>query len=158
MSEPAARRPRRSTFVSVIAWLGIVSGGSGVLVFAIVLVVEPGFQTALGLLGSIAGLATSIGLWKRLEWARQGFMAVLAYSSLVSLVSAVRFRVPQLASVDPGAAAATGISQAQVDALASVVHTGLLIVTGVVTLFNVLIILKLRTPRVREEFGAAPSA
>ena len=157
MSEPAPRRPLRSTFVSVIAWLGILSGGSGVLVFGIFLVVQPGFQTCLGLLGAMAGLATSIGLWKRREWARKGFMAVLAYSSLVSLVSAVRFRVPQLASVDPGAAAATGISQAQVDALASVVHTGLLIVTGVVTLFNVLIILKLRTPRVREEFGAAPS-
>jgi len=154
MSEPALRRPHRSAFVSLIAWLGILSGGSGVLAFGIFMVVQPSFQFVLGLLGAIAGLATAIGMWKRREWARQGFIVVLAYSSVMGLISAVRFRALQLSTVVPAGAEPTGMTQAQLDALTTTMRTGLLIVTGVVTLINVLIILKLRTQRVREEFGA----
>ena len=154
MSEPALAGPPRSAFVSVIAWLGILSGGSGVLACGIFIAIQPSFQFVVGLLSALAGLATAIGMWNRREWARQGFILVLAYSSVMGLIATVRFRAPQLSTMVPAGGQPPAITQAQVDALTSTMRVGLLIVTGVVTLINVLIILKLRTQRIREEFGA----
>jgi hypothetical protein len=153
MSGTAQSLKRRSAFISIMAWLGILSGGFGVLAFVVFLVVQPAFTSAVGFLSSGAALVTALGLRARREWARQGFIAFLAYSSLMAIVGALRWHVPQLTDfkVPPGTAA-PAITQAQLDALAASARGPLLVMAGIGTVINLLIILKLRSRRVREEF------
>ena len=158
MTETAPQTSPRSAFVSVIAWLGIISGASGALVFLALLVLNPAMSSTVGFLSAVAGLVTSYGLWKRREWARQGFILVLAYSSVMGLWEALRFRVPRISELEAAAGQQLAVSQAQVDALASTLRAFALVLSTLVALFNVLIIIKLRTKRVRDEFTSGPTA
>ena len=158
MTESAPPNSPRSAFVSVIAWLGIISGASGALVFLALLVLNPAMSSTVGFLSAVAGLVTSYGLWKRREWARQGFILVLAYSSVMGLWEALRFRVPRISELEAAAGQQLAVSQAQVDALASTLRAFALVLSTLVALFNVLIIIKLRTKRVRDEFTSGPTA
>lgn len=158
MTEAAPPNSPRSAFVSVIAWLGIISGASGALVFLALLVLNPAMSSTVGFLSAVAGLVTSYGLWKRREWARQGFILVLAYSSVMGLWEALRFRVPRISELEAAAGQQLAVSQAQVDALASTLRAFALVLSTLVALFNVLIIIKLRTKRVRDEFTSGPTA
>ncbi|HTR20390.1 MAG TPA: hypothetical protein VMH88_05980 [Gemmatimonadales bacterium] len=158
MTETAPPNSPRSAFVSVIAWLGIISGASGALVFLALLVLNPAMSSTVGFLSAVAGLVTSYGLWKRREWARQGFILVLAYSSVMGLWEALRFRVPRISELEAAAGQQLAVSQAQVDALASTLRAFALVLSTLVALFNVLIIIKLRTKRVRDEFTSGPTA
>ena len=158
MTETAPPNSPRSAFVSVIAWLGIISGASGALVFLALLVLNPAMSSTVGFLSAVAGLVTSYGLWKRREWARQGFILVLAYSSVMGLWEALRFRVPRISELEAAAGQQLAVSQAQVDALASTLRLFALVLSTLVALFNVLIIIKLRTKRVRDEFTSGPTA
>jgi len=97
-------------------------------------------------------------LWKRREWARQCFILVLAYSSVMGLWEALRFRVPRISELEAAAGQQLAVSQAQVDALASTLRAFALVLSTLVALFNVLIIIKLRTKRVRDEFTSGPTA
>jgi len=158
VTESAPPNSPRSAFVSVIAWLGIISGASGALVFLALLVLNPAMSSTVGFLSAVAGLVTSYGLWKRREWARQGFILVLAYSSVMGLWEALRFRVPRISELEAAAGQQLAVSQAQVDALASTLRAFALVLSTLVALFNVLIIIKLRTKRVRDEFTSGPTA
>jgi len=158
VTETAPPTSPRSAFVSVIAWLGIISGASGALVFLALLVLNPAMSSTVGFLSAVAGLVTSYGLWKRREWARQGFILVLAYSSVMGLWEALRFRVPRISELEAAAGQQLAVSQAQVDALASTLRAFALVLSTLVALFNVLIIIKLRTKRVRDEFTSGPTA
>jgi hypothetical protein len=152
LTEPP--RPPRSTFVSVIAWMGIVSGALGTLGSCLAVLFGPTLHAVIGLLSSAAMLVASLGLRKRREWARIGFMAVLAYSAVVSIVGAVTARAPRLADFGMLVGALpVNVTQAQLDEIAATIRTGTIAISLCIVLFNVLIILKLRSRAVRAEFA-----
>ena len=156
MSAPEPARGPRSTFVSVVAWMGIVSGAVGALVFCLVVIFAPSFQNILGLLSSTAMLVASVGLWRRRDRARQAFMALLGYSAVMGIVGALRMRVPTVSDITATAGALPpGVSPGDIADLGSMVRTAALAITLVIAAVNVLVILKLRSPRVRAEFAPA---
>jgi hypothetical protein len=153
-----ARAPR-STFISGMAWFGIVSGALATLGFCSFLLSQPGIAAVVGFLSGAATLATSVGLRKRREWARLGFIGILGYSIAMSFVGVWSLRMPNLSEMAAaGGAPPPGISQEQLDALASAMRPAALVGALVVGFINALIIAKLCTRRVREEFGAASAA
>ncbi len=145
---------KRSSFISVMAWLGIVSGALTALGTCFAVVTHPTFAMLIGFLSGVATLATSLGLRLRKEWARLGFIFVLAYSTLMGFVGAARIRMPDLSQFG----AAGGIGQEQADAFTPTLRATALAGAVVVALLNVLILLKLTSRPVREEFGAEPEA
>jgi hypothetical protein len=144
----------RSSFVSLMAWLGIISGALTAVGTCFAVVTHPTLPMLVGFLSGVATLATSLGLRQRKEWARIGFIGVIAYSTLMGFVGAARIRMPELSQFG----ATGGIGQEQVDALMPTLRATALVGAIVVALFNVLIILKLSSRTVREEFGAEPEA
>jgi hypothetical protein len=152
MLPPANARPVRSTFISIIAWLGILSGAMGVIGSCAFLLVHASVAGFIGLASGAVALATALGLRRRREWARQALVAFLGYSTLMGFVEAVRFRLPQLSSFTAAGGVPPGVTQAQLDAMAASAHSTALTGAAVFGLLNVLIILKLCTRRVRAEF------
>ena len=130
-------RPR-SGFVSVAAWLGIISAASCIVLAVIALPWQRALRYDIGLLCAVAAATLSLGVRKRREWARQGFVAFLAFSTLMGIAGAARWRAAQ--STNPPA-----------DSM----RMPLLVVAGLGLVINLIIILKLRSRRVREEFDAA---
>jgi hypothetical protein len=161
--------PPPSQFVTAIAWLGIVSGALGTL-GAAVNTIEVIFSSAaeigearaavtaaaghlpatvqwtmdhvhlvvfLMLVGSVVSLLTSIGLLRRREWARVavvwflGLSAVTAFAGLV-----VQWR-------------------SELDAVASELRVAMVVMFVLLAAVNGLIIAKLSSARIREEFEAA---
>jgi len=153
-----ARAPR-STFISGMAWLGIVSGALTTLGSCPFLLSRPSIAAVVGFLSGAATLATSIGLKQRREWARLGFIGILGYSIAMGFGGAWRLRMPSLSEIAAaGGAPPPGISQEQLDALASSMRPAVLVGALLVGLINALIIARLCTRRVREEFGAESAA
>jgi len=144
----------RSSFVSFMAWLGIISGALTALGTCFAVVTHPSVPMLIGFLSGVATLATSLGLRQRKEWGRLGFIGVISYSTLMGFVGAARIRMPELSQFG----ATGGIGQEQVDALMPMLRATALVGAVVVALFNALIILKLSSRAVREEFGAEPEA
>ena len=155
MSEAVPPRLPRSDFVSIIAWLGIISAASGIVLALVVLPWQPDLRWSIGVLSAVVAATTSLSLRKRREWARQGFMGFLAYSSLMGIVGGLRWWVPHITATIPPAGAAPAMTQAQLDALTISMRTPLLVVAGIGAAINLLIILKLRSRLVREECDAA---
>ncbi len=156
MSGPALPHRPRSAFVSFIAVLGILSGGSGVLVFALFAVMHPSLQNLVGLVSCIAALATAIGLWRRREWARQGFIWVLAYSTVMGFVGVLRS--PRAAEIFEASRVHADLSQAELNFMTNSMRIVALVMSSIVALINLLIILKLRSRKVRREFDDESAA
>lgn len=120
------RSAPRSRFVTVVAWLGIVSGAS--VTFSAVTGIALGNHVTLRLLAALAGgilaMIAGAGLNQREEWARQGFMFVQAYGMVGTLINFV-----------------TGP-----------MHIGALVALVIVLAINGWILAKLRSPEVRAEF------
>jgi hypothetical protein len=119
--------PLQSRFVTVVSWLGILSGAG--ITFAAVTTIALD-HAGIGLLAALAGgvmaMIAGAGLNQREEWARQGFIFVQAYGILAALIDVVR---------GPTIGALLGLA------------VGLAI--------NGWIIAKLRSPEVRAEFDAS---
>lgn len=137
---------RRSRFVTLIAWFGIVSGVMGSVTGCLFVVTEPGLSSLVLLLSAVASLVTSLGLRERREWARRGLIAVLGYAIVMGCYGALRTPLPQ------GLAA-----QLPPDELAAMTTTMRRAMVGgavIIGLVNGLIIARLCSRRVRREFGA----
>jgi hypothetical protein len=170
--------PPRSTFVTLVAWFGIVTAGCATpmaliqslmvgtlseqirsaldsealsqLPVAIRYVIEHlGALSFSFLLGSVVTLAFSIGLLKRKEWGRQGVVVLLAVAILQQLVL---FWVQ--VSVVGQAGAPAGLAE-----MPQEIGAGLLLMEvlgGVLTVLQVGVCVwmmwKLRTPAIRAEF------
>jgi len=118
----------RSITVSILAWLGIVGGAMGSLGFLLLLLGTPGGHLPItALAGPPVTLVASLGLRQRRDWARKSYIGVLGLGMLRVLVA-----LP---------------------------WSGSLATTGVLALITIaipgLIIAKLCSHDVREEFGAA---
>ena len=123
--------PTRSLSVSIIAWLGIIAGALGCINVAIQFLSPQPAPLRLAVSAPIA-LAVAIGLRMRLEWARRGYIAALAFGFFAIAIQLLRQ------------------------------DTGPSIVAAVIvaSIFYGLIIAKLCSRSVREEFDASshPSA
>ena len=155
----APTRAPRSGFVSVVAWLGILSGAFGTIGSASLLLWHPGLRILVALLSSLAMLITSLGLRRRREWARQGFIVVMCYSAVLGIVGALRYRPPRLSDFTAsGATLPPGVTQAQLDAMFSDARSVMLVMAAGMALIDALLVLKPRSRRVREEFDAESAA
>ena len=155
MPEPALVYRPRSRFVSFIAVLGILSGGSGVLAFGKFVLLHPTLRNIAGLVGALAALVTAVGLWNRRDWARQGFIWVMACSTIMGSVRVLRHL--------PGVFLAAGgakpqLSQDQLDLGTITVWIITFAAVGTGILINLLIIVGLRSEKVRREFDAESAA
>ena len=135
MSGPTLPVSRRSAFVPILAWLGILSGGLGGIRLLFTVASHPTWHALVGLLSCCATLAASLGLRARREWARQGFIAVIAYYSALAVTNVLRL-------------------QAHGDALTGVARTFLLVMLGFFLVINLSLVWELCSRRVREEFDA----
>jgi len=142
------QRPR-STFISVLAWFGIIGGAFGTLVGLGILAFSPTLTALWILLGAVAGLICSLGLRQRRNWARLSFIGVQVYGILNVVVTAVRGPVPA------GALRDAGVSAAQAREVMSMMRGAALAGYAVYVLINLLIIAKLCSRQIREEFGVA---
>ena len=146
--------PRKSTFVSILAWFSLISGALGVL-FGLLDITAPSFVSVSSLFGSIAALAVGWGLLNRREWARKAFIALLGYATIIGFVDA--FLVPgQMAEAYSGAVS-LGAPSLPPEELQGVISRLQLLAYGVAVLFaaiNIAITVKLRSGEVREEFSS----
>ncbi len=137
---------RRSRVVTIIAWIGIVSGVLGTIASGMVALSAPDLATILWLASAVAGLVTSIGLLVRREWARRGLIAVLGYTVAMGFLQVIIVPLPaQLAGQVPDDV----LQEARAGVRAAMLASAL--VFGAI---NGLIIAKLCTRRVREEFDS----
>lgn len=74
--------PPRSTTVSVVAWMGIMSGLGGTVGGLIMISAMPTVRGAGVLAGSVAGLVVSLGLSRRRNWARLSTIGALVLGPL----------------------------------------------------------------------------
>jgi energy-converting hydrogenase Eha subunit C len=141
----------------VVAWLALVSGCFAVLGGAATVLVRPSLQSAAMLAGGVAAIVTAWGLRKRLEWARQGIMAVCVYAAASGFVSAamVRQNMERQLSSRLGQGTAGQIPKEQLDEIADRVKPIAMASAVVFAIIDGLILLKMRSPGVREEFDAA---
>jgi hypothetical protein len=146
--------PRKSSFVSILAWFSLISGALGVL-FGLLDITEPSFVSVSSLLGSIAALTTGWGLLHRQEWGRKAFIALLAYATVIGFVDA--FLIPgQMAEAYSGAVS-LGAPPLPPEEFQGVISRLQVLAYGVAVLFaaiNLAIIVKLRSAPAREEFSA----
>lgn len=138
--QPRTTTASRSKSVTVIGALGVCSGlltltGAGML-FGTGGIFRIGY-----LLGGVAAIVASIGLIRRKEWARRSFIGVQALAIAGALYRHFILIPRIMRQVDPDAAG-QGFS------------FWLPTYTVVFILINVLIIVKLSSRRVREEFDA----
>jgi hypothetical protein len=82
-------RAGRSLTVSILAWGGIIAGILGCVSVAL-LFLSPRPMPLNLTLGAPIGLAVAIGLRMRLEWARRGYIAAMAFGALSFAVRALR--------------------------------------------------------------------
>lgn len=143
---PSAPKVRRSRFVTVIAWVGIVSGVLGSVAGCVFVLAAPSASSVLILASSVASLATSLGLRERREWARKGLIAVLAYTTAMSLIGALGARLPDTLTGQ--------LPPEELEGLNATMRATMLVSALVMGAINGLIIAKLCTRRVRAEFGA----
>jgi len=138
----APQAATRSRLVSGIAGVGMLGGAVLLLWFEGQVLTDPSVHSALGLLGALGMLLTSLGLKERRERARQAFIAVLAYWTLLSIVTAARKIVPGLSSnATPPEARRLWLEW-----------------SAVLVVVEALVILKLRTRRLRQEFDDESTA
>jgi peptidoglycan biosynthesis protein MviN/MurJ (putative lipid II flippase) len=156
--DPASATPHRSGLVSFIAWCGIIGGGFALLGGLTFSLTQPSLRSLAYLLAAIAVLTTSLGLRNRREWARVGFIYSLVYSTVMGLVGALTFHLPQLADVQPTPGPAPAITQAELDAMAQQMRPLVLGAAVVASVINLLLIAYLSRPRVRREFDAESAA
>ena len=135
MSGPTLPVGRRSPFVPILAWIGILSGGWGGVRLLFTVVSHPTWYALLALLSCGATVATSLGLRSRREWARQGFIALATYYSVLVVIGYLRI-------------------QARLNALTAAERMLFLVIGGFLLVLNLSIICELRSSRVREEFDA----
>jgi len=141
----------RSALVSVVAWFGILGGAMGTLSGLILMLSAPSMTAVSVLVGGAATLYSAIGLRARREWARVGFMVVLAITSLAGIIGALRFRIPGGITVSP----AGGAPAMTPEQLNDIVHQmrpmmiGMAVVSAIV---NALLIAYFSSQRVRREF------
>jgi len=82
--------PPKSKFVTVVAWLGILSGASVTFNAILGMAFErPSLGLFAALLGGLSAMVAGAGLNQREEWARKGFMFVQAYAIVGALVDFV---------------------------------------------------------------------
>jgi uncharacterized membrane protein HdeD (DUF308 family) len=125
---PEPHRPR-STLVTVIAWLGILSGIGTVSSGALMLAAVPGLRGFGWLTGGVLALITALGLRRRREWARRSYIGV-------QLFNCANFFVHMRGTP-------------------TAVRGGLLVMAIGYTAINGIIIAYLCSRKVREEFEAA---
>ena len=135
MSGPTLPVGRRSPFVPILAWIGILASGIGGVRLLVSVVSHPTWHALVALLSCGATFAASLGLRSRREWARQGFIALMTYYCVLLVVGYLRF-------------------QAQPSTLTAPARTFLLVIWGFFMAFSLAIIWELRSSRVREEFDA----
>jgi FtsH-binding integral membrane protein len=150
---------RRSRFVSIVAWLGIISGAFGTLGSISFAVAQPGIRSAIFLLSTVALFVTALGLRARREWARQGFILVLAYTAVMGIIGARTTRPPRLSDYPsyPGVTAPK-LTQEQLDAMWSSMRTSMLVMAVMGAALDGLVILAFSSKKIRREFGAESAA
>jgi len=141
---------RRSRLVSSVAWFGIVGGALGTLSGAGLVLAAPTLTNVGVLIGSACTLYSSIGLRARHEWARVGFMFVLAVSGVAGIVGAMRFRMPPLTVLGPSGTPT--LTPEQFDAMAGQLRPLMIGMAVVGAIVNALLIAYFSTQRVRSEF------
>lgn len=149
---PRAALPApRSTFVTVIAWFGIVSGCMATLGGVVLMAAGPAGIRSGGILASgVMGLAAALGLRRRRHWARLSFIGVQALTiaqSLITVVSSQSRMMEQLI--------ASGLPAEEARSLAATARNTSLVFALVFAVINGLIIAKLCSPEVRQEFDEA---
>ena len=154
MTGAAARR--RSAFVSVVAWLAIVSGMMTTLYSALGTIAGARPMLLGSLVGGLAAIVTGVGLRRRREWARRAFLVVLAYASLSSFaaVPLVRYRLERQLASGPRGAPPPPITHEQVNQVAANLASIQLFWAVAFTLVGGLFFWRLCTRAVREEFDA----
>jgi hypothetical protein len=155
---PATEPPQlpRSRFVTVVAWFGMVSGACSALACLGLLLFHPTLSTLVGLVSGAATFVCAAGVRRRREWARRGFIALLGYSAVMSVIGALRVRAPLLADFAAlGAAPLPGVTQTELDAVGSLIRTATIAIALVIVVVNGLVILKFCSRLVRREFDAA---
>lgn len=115
------------------------------------MVLANGNLTAFGLLaGGIMGLIASVGLLRRRNWARLSFIGVQAYAILNGFANVV-----SQPAVVATRLSASGLSADDASAALASARSAMLVAAVVFTLINALVIAKLCSRRVRDEFEAA---
>lgn len=99
--------PPQSRFVTVVSWLGIVSGA--VVTFSAassMLFLHASVGVGAALVGGVLAMVAGAGLNQREEWARQGFIFVQAYGILGAVIDVARgpLRIGALAGLAVGLA------------------------------------------------------
>lgn len=83
--------PPQSRFVTVVGWLGILSGAAITFNAATtILLVHASLGLVAALVGGVLATIAGAGLNQREEWARQGFIFVQAYGILGALIEVAR--------------------------------------------------------------------
>jgi hypothetical protein len=156
MEQPGVRRSR---FVSIVAWLGILSGALGTFGAIWFVVDQPGVRAVVFLLSCAGALVSALGLRARKEWARQGFILVLAYVAVMGVIGALTVRAPRLSDF-PGnpELPAPNVTQAQLDAMWSSGRTSMVGMAVFGAVLDGLIILAFCSKRIRREFSGESAA
>jgi hypothetical protein len=140
-------------FVSVVAWLTLISGCVSLLGAVLTIPAAPSIPAFGALLGGTAALATGVGLRRRRSWARRATMVVLAYAAVAGFVQAGRLpdqlgqQYTTTVTVRSGGAPPTDM---YFDG--SRIRNAALLGAAVYALFSVLIILRFRSATIRAEF------
>jgi len=150
----SAQPARRSGLVTFFAWMSIIGGAFGVLGSAPLLLAQPSTGTIVLLVDALCSFTAGLGLRARREWARRGFIFVLAYSALMALVGAYRFRLPAASELPtrPGGSA-PALTPQQLDAITAQMRTPFLVMAFVSALICGLLIAWLCSRRIRYEFN-----
>ena len=158
MATPSVRA-NRSRFVSVVAWLGILSGACGVFGCLMITFVAPSLRAFVGLLSAGGTLIAALGLRARREWGRQGSMVLLSYSAAMGLYAAIR--APRLTTAQLTTlhvANGQAITAAQLHAAAPALHAAGIASALVAAVIIAVVVVKLSSEHVRQEFDSASSA
>ena len=157
MNPVGATRRKASTLVTVVAWLALLSGCFAVFTGAVGVFVRQSLYPAVTLLGGIAAIVPAWGLRWRREWARRGIIAVCAYAALTGLVGAATLRqtMERQLAARLGRGQAAQIPREQLDAIAGRMQSFVTVSAIVFAMLDGLIILKMTSKSVREEFDAA---
>jgi hypothetical protein len=145
-SAPHVPRPR-SKFVTVIAVFGMISGCLALFGGGAVAMMQPSLQTVGMAAGGVMAVAAAWGLLKRKNWARLSFIGVQALA-----IAQAFYRIAVIPRDLSARMTAMGLTAEDVRASVATARSAALVFAVIFTIINGLIIAKLCSPRVREEF------
>jgi hypothetical protein len=136
-----------------MAWMAIIGGALGSLGMSLTVVSQPSVTTGVILFDCVCSLITGLGLRARREWARRGFIFVLAYSALMGIVGAFRVRFPAVSDLPQPAGSSPSLTQEQLDAMTAQMRPVVVVMAFLSAVVSALLIAKLSSQKVRDEFG-----